>query len=30
MDEAWSGDITADLGSDYGAYEYVMHIGFAA
>ncbi|MYW62535.1 transcriptional regulator [Streptomyces sp. SID8379] len=30
MDEAWFGDITADLGSDYGAYEYVMNIGFAA
>ncbi|MEU6840505.1 transcriptional regulator [Streptomyces sp. NPDC046716] len=30
MDEAWFGGITADLGSDYGAYEYVMNIGFAA
>ncbi|MFJ4714285.1 transcriptional regulator [Streptomyces sp. NPDC088785] len=30
MDTAWFGDITADLGSDYGAYEYVMNIGFAA
>ncbi|MEV3861420.1 transcriptional regulator [Streptomyces sp. NPDC050095] len=30
MDSAWFDDITADLGSDYGAYEYVMNIGFAA
>ena len=30
MDEAWFIGITADLGSDYGAYEYVMNIGFAA
>ncbi|MEU6002860.1 transcriptional regulator [Streptomyces sp. SID8379] len=30
MDRAWFDDITADLGSDYGAYEYVMNIGFAA
>ncbi|MFJ8957628.1 transcriptional regulator [Streptomyces sp. NPDC102381] len=30
MDAAWFGDITADLGSDYGAYEYVMNVGFAA
>ncbi|WP_338704156.1 transcriptional regulator (plasmid) [Streptomyces sp. Q6] len=30
MDDAWFSDITADLGSDYGAYEYVMNIGFAA
>ncbi|MER5950308.1 transcriptional regulator [Streptomyces sp. NPDC001904] len=30
MDAAWFDDITADLGSDYGAYEYVMNIGFAA
>ncbi|MGD6748511.1 transcriptional regulator [Streptomyces sp. BH106] len=30
MDTAWFDDITADLGSDYGAYEYVMNIGFAA
>ncbi|MBO1332575.1 transcriptional regulator [Streptomyces sp. VRA16 Mangrove soil] len=30
MDQAWFSDITADLGSDYGAYEYVMNIGFAA
>lgn len=30
MDGAWFDDITADLGSDYGAYEYVMNIGFAA
>ncbi|MFI9778590.1 transcriptional regulator [Streptomyces sp. NPDC051956] len=30
MDEAWFDGITVDLGSDYGAYEYVMNIGFAA
>ncbi|WP_394426903.1 transcriptional regulator [Streptomyces sp. SGAir0957] len=30
MDTAWFDDITADLGSEYGAYEYVMNIGFAA
>ncbi|MGX1676306.1 transcriptional regulator [Streptomyces sp. NPDC055400] len=30
MDEAWFDEITVDLGSDYGAYEYVMNIGFAA
>ncbi|MEU6841833.1 transcriptional regulator [Streptomyces sp. NPDC046716] len=30
MDTAWFSGITADLGSDYGAYEYVMNIGFAA
>ncbi|MFA3842912.1 hypothetical protein [Streptomyces aureus] len=26
MDEAWFDGITVDLGSDYGAYEYVMNI----
>ncbi|WP_353947347.1 transcriptional regulator (plasmid) [Streptomyces sp. HUAS MG91] len=30
MDAAWFDGITADLGSDYGSYEYVMNIGFAA
>ncbi|MDR3084485.1 MAG: transcriptional regulator [Streptomyces sp.] len=30
MDEAWFTGITVDLGSEYGAYEYVMNIGFAA
>jgi hypothetical protein len=30
MDEAWFVGITSDLGSDYGAYEYVTNIGFAA
>ncbi|OKI04043.1 hypothetical protein A6A06_38755 [Streptomyces sp. CB02923] len=30
MDDAWFTGITADLGSDYGSYEYVMNIGFAA
>ncbi|MFH8736782.1 transcriptional regulator [Streptomyces sp. NPDC017964] len=30
MDEAWFDGITADLGSDFGSYEYVMNIGFAA
>ncbi|MEH0399181.1 hypothetical protein QA789_26670 [Streptomyces sp. B21-088] len=30
MDAAWFDYITAELGSDYGAYEYVMNIGFAA
>ncbi|WP_394425806.1 transcriptional regulator [Streptomyces sp. SGAir0957] len=30
MDSVWFDDITADLGSEYGAYEYVMNIGFAA
>lgn len=30
MDTAWFDDITADLGSEYGAYKYVMNIGFAA
>lgn len=30
MDEAWFDGITVDLGSDYGAYVYVMNIGFAA
>ncbi|MFF2654297.1 transcriptional regulator [Streptomyces sp. NPDC058045] len=30
MDEAWFMGITTDLGSDYGSYEYVMNIGFAA
>jgi hypothetical protein len=30
MDEAWFDEITVDLGSDYGAYEYVTNIGFAA
>ncbi|MET7520481.1 transcriptional regulator [Streptomyces sp. NPDC005480] len=30
MDEAWFDNITADLGSDYGAYEYGTNIGFAA
>jgi uncharacterized protein YndB with AHSA1/START domain len=30
MDEAWFDGITTDLGSDYGAYEYVTNIGFAA
>jgi hypothetical protein len=30
MDEAWFDGITTDLGSDFGAYEYVTNIGFAA
>ncbi|TSB17726.1 transcriptional regulator [Streptomyces benahoarensis] len=30
LDHAWFDDITTDLGSDYGAYEYVTNIGFAA
>ncbi|MGP3777157.1 transcriptional regulator (plasmid) [Streptomyces sp. SDT5-1] len=30
MDAEWFETITADLGSEYGAYEYVMNIGFAA
>lgn len=27
---AWFDGITTDLGSDFGAYEYVTNIGFAA
>ncbi|MGW1838564.1 transcriptional regulator [Streptomyces sp. NPDC002067] len=30
LDRAWFDDITIELGSDYGAYEYVTNIGFAA
>ncbi|WP_425824694.1 transcriptional regulator [Streptomyces fractus] len=30
LDAAWFDDITSDLGSDYGAYEFVTNIGFAA
>ncbi|MFF2653523.1 transcriptional regulator [Streptomyces sp. NPDC058045] len=30
LDTAWFDGITIDLGSDYGAYEYVTTIGFAA
>jgi hypothetical protein len=30
MDEAWFDNITAHLGSDYGACEYGTNIGFAA
>lgn len=30
MDEAWFDGITTDPGSDYGGYEYVMNVGFAA
>ncbi|WP_406110579.1 transcriptional regulator [Streptomyces sp. NBC_01003] len=30
MGEAWFDDITTDLGSDFGAHEYVTNIGFAA
>ncbi|MFE7891931.1 transcriptional regulator [Streptomyces sp. NPDC057412] len=30
MDEAWVNDATVDLGSEWGQYEYVTNIGFAA
>lgn len=30
LDTAWFAHIAVDLGSDYGAYEYVTNIGFAA
>ncbi|MYT68208.1 MULTISPECIES: transcriptional regulator [unclassified Streptomyces] len=30
LDHAWFDDVAADLGSDYGSYEYVTNIGFAA
>ncbi|MEV0186608.1 transcriptional regulator [Streptomyces sp. NPDC050625] len=30
LDTAWFDHIAVDLGSDYGAYEYVTKIGFAA
>ncbi|MFE5190592.1 transcriptional regulator [Streptomyces sp. NPDC056628] len=30
LDEAWVNDATVDLGSEWGQYEYVTDIGFAA
>ncbi|WAZ19266.1 transcriptional regulator [Streptomyces cinnabarinus] len=30
LDAAWVSDATADLGSEWGQYEYVTNIGFAA
>ncbi|MGW7660469.1 transcriptional regulator [Streptomyces sp. NPDC054756] len=30
LDEAWVNDATVDLGSEWGQYEYVTNIGFAA
>ncbi|GAA3195573.1 MULTISPECIES: transcriptional regulator [Streptomyces] len=30
LDHAWFDGVTIELGSDYGAYEYVTNIGFAA
>ncbi|WP_328868897.1 transcriptional regulator [Streptomyces sp. NBC_00287] len=30
LDEAWISDATVDLGSEWGQYEYVTNIGFAA
>ncbi|MFH8739425.1 transcriptional regulator [Streptomyces sp. NPDC017964] len=30
LDHAWFDDITTELGSDYGAYEFVTNIGFSA
>ncbi|MFD9904022.1 transcriptional regulator [Streptomyces sp. NPDC059063] len=30
LDDAWFGDVTIELGSEYGSYEYVSNIGFAA
>lgn len=30
MDDAWVNDATVDLGSEWGQYEYVTNIGFAA
>ncbi|GLW48875.1 hypothetical protein Stsp02_45370 [Streptomyces sp. NBRC 14336] len=30
LDEAWVSDATVDLGSEWGQYEYVTNIGFAA
>ncbi|MEV5016646.1 transcriptional regulator [Streptomyces sp. NPDC053780] len=30
LDEAWVSDVVVDLGSDWGQYEYVSNIGFAA
>ncbi|WP_019064880.1 hypothetical protein [Streptomyces prunicolor] len=30
LDEAWTADVLPDLGSQWGQYEYVKNIGFAA
>ncbi|WP_234544566.1 transcriptional regulator [Streptomyces shenzhenensis] len=30
LDDAWINDATADLGSEWGQYEYVTNVGFAA
>ncbi|MFI6655438.1 transcriptional regulator [Streptomyces sp. NPDC050523] len=30
LDDAWVNDVTVDLGSQWGEYEYVTNIGFAA
>ncbi|MGW2083324.1 transcriptional regulator, partial [Streptomyces sp. NPDC001939] len=30
LDAAWTGDVLPDLGSQWGQYEYVTNIGFAA
>jgi hypothetical protein len=30
LDEAWISDATVDPGSEWGQYEYVTNIGFAA
>ncbi|MEV6949931.1 helix-turn-helix transcriptional regulator [Streptomyces sp. NPDC051172] len=30
LDEAWVNDATVDLGSEWGQYEYVTNVGFAA
>ena len=30
LDEAWISDAVVDLGSEWGRYEYVSNVGFAA
>ncbi|GHE92012.1 hypothetical protein GCM10014715_55490 [Streptomyces spiralis] len=30
MDDAWVSDAVVDLGSEWGQYEYVTNMGFAA
>ncbi|MFJ8897624.1 transcriptional regulator [Streptomyces sp. NPDC102359] len=30
LDEAWISDVVVDLGSEWGQYEYVSNVGFAA
>ncbi|MFD5572737.1 transcriptional regulator [Streptomyces cadmiisoli] len=30
LDDAWVGDVVVDLGSEWGQYEYVTNVGFAA